>query len=113
VGLPPSITATQELVVPKSIPTTFAIWGSGSVVITTNEWDYTGLKIAATGLSKQPVQHKYLLFGIVLISILKPRPASMKGGFPNLKGRLGFQRLNFFLLSLCLMYENLALWALV
>jgi hypothetical protein len=25
VGLPPSITATQELVVPKSIPTTFAI----------------------------------------------------------------------------------------
>jgi hypothetical protein len=25
VGLPPSITATTELVVPKSIPTTFAI----------------------------------------------------------------------------------------
>ncbi len=30
VGLPPSITATQELVVPRSIPTTFAILVSGS-----------------------------------------------------------------------------------
>jgi len=89
------------------------MWGSGSVVITTNEWDYTGLKIAATGLSKQPVQHKYLLFGIVLISILKPKPADLKGGFPNLKGRLGFKWLNFCLLSLCLMYENLAIRALV
>src|ERR1700676_4244435 len=32
VGLPPSITATTELVVPKSIPTAFAIAGSLSQV---------------------------------------------------------------------------------